>query len=223
MINEWIGNYAKGSGRGQSKALPRQLPGRVEETHKNVSKGRGSLDRDMRGHLPNTKEDVRCEVGVISSWSYLGQNLPTAWVKTASSTFRGCSFSSFGGGAYDRAERYDLHQSFPSPHALHAKLNFNLDEHDYCPFVKSGKACVPLLIREEIEMKIITFWDMKPCSPLDIGFQRTTRRYIPEDHTLHTHRCENLKSCKHWNVYDFIIASYSPIWQAPSKSQRKAM
>jgi hypothetical protein len=25
-------------------------------------------------------------------------------------------------------------------------------------------------------------------------FQRTTRRYIPEDSTLHNHRCENLKS-----------------------------
>jgi hypothetical protein len=27
-------------------------------------------------------------------------------------------------------------------------------------------------------------------------FQRTTRSYIPEDRTLHKHRCENLKSCK---------------------------
>jgi hypothetical protein len=27
-----------------------------------------------------------------------------------------------------------------------------------------------------------------------IDFQRTTRRYIPEDKTLHNHRCENLKS-----------------------------
>jgi hypothetical protein len=25
-------------------------------------------------------------------------------------------------------------------------------------------------------------------------FRRTTRRYIPEDRTLHSHRCENLKS-----------------------------
>jgi hypothetical protein len=29
---------------------------------------------------------------------------------------------------------------------------------------------------------------MTPCS------QRTTRRHIPEDDTLHNHRCENLKS-----------------------------
>jgi hypothetical protein len=26
-----------------------------------------------------------------------------------------------------------------------------------------------------------------------VGFQRTTRRYIPEDGTVHNHRCENLK------------------------------
>jgi hypothetical protein len=28
-----------------------------------------------------------------------------------------------------------------------------------------------------------------------VDFLRTTRRYIPEDSTLHNHRCENLKSC----------------------------
>jgi hypothetical protein len=26
-----------------------------------------------------------------------------------------------------------------------------------------------------------------------VNFQRTTRRYIPEDNILHNHRCENLK------------------------------
>jgi hypothetical protein len=26
---------------------------------------------------------------------------------------------------------------------------------------------------------------------MSIDFQRTTRRYIPEDNTLHNHRCEN--------------------------------
>jgi hypothetical protein len=29
-----------------------------------------------------------------------------------------------------------------------------------------------------------------------VDFQRTTRRYIPEDSSLHTHRCENLKTCQ---------------------------
>jgi hypothetical protein len=28
------------------------------------------------------------------------------------------------------------------------------------------------------------------------GFQQTTRRYIPEDRTLHNNRCENLKTYK---------------------------
>jgi hypothetical protein len=31
-------------------------------------------------------------------------------------------------------------------------------------------------------------------SETSVGFQRTTRRYIPEDRTHHNHRCENLKS-----------------------------
>jgi hypothetical protein len=33
----------------------------------------------------------------------------------------------------------------------------------------------------------------KPSSK-EVDTQRTTRRYIPEDGTLHNHRCENLKS-----------------------------
>jgi hypothetical protein len=67
------------------------------------------------------------------------------------------------------------------------------------------------------------FWDITQCSPLcvnrrfggswflaqlifstlkmeaicsskmSVETQRTTRRYIPEDDTLHNHRCENLK------------------------------
>jgi hypothetical protein len=31
-------------------------------------------------------------------------------------------------------------------------------------------------------------------SETSVNFQRTTRRYISEDSTLHNHRCENLKS-----------------------------
>jgi hypothetical protein len=31
-------------------------------------------------------------------------------------------------------------------------------------------------------------------SETSVDTQRTTRRYIPEDDTLHNHRCENLKS-----------------------------
>jgi hypothetical protein len=31
-------------------------------------------------------------------------------------------------------------------------------------------------------------------SETSVDFQRTTRRYIPEDRTLHEHRCENRRS-----------------------------
>jgi hypothetical protein len=34
-------------------------------------------------------------------------------------------------------------------------------------------------------------------SETSVDFQRNTRRYIPEDSTLHKHRCENLKSYIH--------------------------
>jgi hypothetical protein len=37
----------------------------------------------------------------------------------------------------------------------------------------------------------------KFISETSVGFQRTTRRYIPEDRTLHKHYCENLKSYKY--------------------------
>jgi hypothetical protein len=33
-------------------------------------------------------------------------------------------------------------------------------------------------------------------SEMSVNFQRTTQRYIPEDRTLHNHRCENLNSYK---------------------------
>jgi hypothetical protein len=32
------------------------------------------------------------------------------------------------------------------------------------------------------------------CPETSVETQRTTRRHIPEDYTLHNHRCENLKS-----------------------------
>jgi hypothetical protein len=37
-------------------------------------------------------------------------------------------------------------------------------------------------------MEVICF------SETSVDTERTTRRYIPEDATLHKHRCENLKS-----------------------------
>jgi hypothetical protein len=41
-------------------------------------------------------------------------------------------------------------------------------------------------------------------SETSVDFQRTTRRYIPEDSTFHNHRCENSnpKKGKYWMVYE---------------------
>jgi hypothetical protein len=39
-------------------------------------------------------------------------------------------------------------------------------------------------------------------SETSVHFQRTTRRYIPEDRTLHNYRCENLKSYNTVTVFE---------------------
>jgi hypothetical protein len=43
-------------------------------------------------------------------------------------------------------------------------------------------------------------------SETSVETQRTTRRHIPEDDTLHNHRCENLKSYKLFLLYLSISA-----------------
>jgi hypothetical protein len=62
--------------------------------------------------------------------------------------------------------------------------------------------------KDALALKSALLWIITPCSPLRVNdvseehiasrfrvvFQRTTRRYIPEDDTLQNHRCENLKS-----------------------------
>jgi hypothetical protein len=44
-------------------------------------------------------------------------------------------------------------------------------------------------------------------SETSVETRRTTRRHIPEDDTLHNHRCENLKSYKEYCVmgYDTVM------------------
>jgi hypothetical protein len=67
-------------------------------------------------------------------------------------------------------------------------------------------------VQPELDTEKVLFWDITPCSPMEVNrrfegkcrlhvqgrtpvdSQRTTLRYIPEDSTLHNHRCENLKS-----------------------------
>jgi hypothetical protein len=45
-------------------------------------------------------------------------------------------------------------------------------------------------------------------SETSVETQRTTRRHIPEDDTLHNHRCENLKSYKYRDVFFVIQGNY---------------
>jgi hypothetical protein len=56
------------------------------------------------------------------------------------------------------------------------------------------------------------FWDINPCGRLkstevsekNVAGQ-TTRRYIPEDRTLHNHRCESLKFDIIGNACDTVL------------------
>jgi hypothetical protein len=46
-------------------------------------------------------------------------------------------------------------------------------------------------------------------SEISIDFQRTTRRYIPEDRALQNHRCKNLRSYKMCNLaYNFYCLQW---------------
>jgi hypothetical protein len=50
-----------------------------------------------------------------------------------------------------------------------------------------------------------------------VDFQRTTWRYIPEDRTLHNHRCENVKSCKNNPVFLISIVNIRPFCFSTSR------
>jgi hypothetical protein len=101
-------------------------------------------------------------------------------------------------------------------------------------FRHNQESCGPLDDSSETSnsLKSTVFWDITPCSPLKVNrccggtyrfhlqgrkisraicsseisfdFQRTTRRYIPEDSTFHNHSCENLKS---YNGFYVVILS----------------
>jgi hypothetical protein len=72
------------------------------------------------------------------------------------------------------------------------------------------------------EIKICIFRDIKPCSPSKVNdvlkatsssenlvdFQRTTKRYIRKERTLHKYICENLGSCIFRNIrFPFLLNS----------------
>jgi hypothetical protein len=41
-------------------------------------------------------------------------------------------------------------------------------------------------------------------SETSVDMQRTAQRYVPEDSTLHNHRCENLKSYMFFDVLEVV-------------------
>jgi hypothetical protein len=51
-------------------------------------------------------------------------------------------------------------------------------------------------------------------SEMSLDFQRTTQRFIPEDKTLHNHRCENLKS---YNIKKPLSKYGCEIWSTIEK------
>jgi hypothetical protein len=55
-------------------------------------------------------------------------------------------------------------------------------------------------------------------SETSVDTQRTTRRYIPEDGTLHNHRCENLKSHISFRTSKWHYVQYLPVPSHPSPS-----
>jgi hypothetical protein len=62
------------------------------------------------------------------------------------------------------------------------------------------------------------------CSPgTSVDFERTTRRYIPEDRTLHKYRCENRGSYitqpdEHIQIYNL----YGPMKEGVTGGRRKS-
>jgi hypothetical protein len=59
--------------------------------------------------------------------------------------------------------------------------------------------------------------EMICSSETSVGFQRTIRRYIPEDRTLHNYGCENLKSFKGTDCYLSAEVSIVPLLTKTTK------
>jgi hypothetical protein len=50
-------------------------------------------------------------------------------------------------------------------------------------------------------------------SETSVDIQRTTRRYIPEDGTLHNHRCENLKSYERTEIHVYTVKDAAEVFK----------
>jgi hypothetical protein len=62
-----------------------------------------------------------------------------------------------------------------------------------CGALKSSNLSLEYVI-SIVKIKEYAQIEEKYSSETSVNFQRTTRRYIPEDITLHAHLCENLNS-----------------------------
>jgi hypothetical protein len=59
-------------------------------------------------------------------------------------------------------------------------------------------------------------------SETSVYFTGSTRRHIPEDGILHSHRCENLKSCIHTPSSNWLI-TIAIKWRAKCKFDTNAI
>jgi hypothetical protein len=73
--------------------------------------------------------------------------------------------------------------------------------------VNRNKSCLPAHAGFSLSL---FFRPWRCSSETSVDTQRTTRLYIPEDGTLHNHRCENLKS-------------YNISWRKPKTTQTRGM
>jgi hypothetical protein len=55
-------------------------------------------------------------------------------------------------------------------------------------------------MKEIRDSKSRVFWDVLSCSLVGVYYNEITRRYIPEDSEVHTHRSENLKSHTQYEI-----------------------
>jgi hypothetical protein len=55
-------------------------------------------------------------------------------------------------------------------------------------------------------------------SETSVDTQRTTWRHIPEDDTLQNHRCENLKSYIHLNIFVDTVSDVLPLTDGQTPS-----
>jgi hypothetical protein len=92
-------------------------------------------------------------------------------------------------------------QNFDSAHFVFSSFLLNFESHLFIKWTIRRENQNNRVVRDYSVVHSAYFWTLKMeatrSSETSVGSQRTTRRYIPEDDTLHNHRCDNLKSFIH--------------------------